>query len=330
MSSDAKPSGKIIEEQKPALSTAVKIREVRDKMFNFYYLLVNILLTGSCVASIFLILLVSTSSSSRTDTQTTNILIRVIVILVIVAIVSGVASWLVIKTKSKKKTITSLLPNYKETFIATEEGIYAMKTGNNITGTKYMLLHPWNSLSLFALNEKKKLIGLKAGSTLLKLSAPLNFTIMKNIILEHLPENARVIPRKGRGIRWGMLAGSLGIIFVIWFIAGQYYDSITRGIPGDHRCDICHKNLRVIFGEESYVVESGETTIHEYCWQHGLIYAIIHPAMGTESLIRTIKSEGFDGITHVASLSDLVWLYVIGMVIQLSLPRWLTIRTLKQ
>jgi hypothetical protein len=164
----------------------------------------------------------------------------------------------------------------------------------------------------------------------LKLKAPVNFPITKDTILEHLPENARVISRKGIGIRWGMLAGSLALIFVIWFIAGQYYDSITRGIPGDHLCDICSTNLRTIFGRESYLVESNEIIIHEYCSGHGLAYAIIHPAMGTESLIRTIKSEGFGGITHVASLADLVWLYVISIVIQLSLPRWVTTRTLRQ
>lgn len=209
----------------------------------------------------------------------------------------------------KGKYVLPILPVWDGGFILCEEGVYA----SQINSERKKYLYPWDSLRLYEVDEKKKVIVLKSKKNLFKLKTEEIFDELKSIILRYIPTKEEIAKGKEKKFRTDVLIAILCIYALVWILGAGYYEHISVGEVGDGRCDICGRTP--IF-EPGYKIYGGDKLIHEYCGDHGFIYFFIHP----EVIINTIITE-----EEIFEYLLLLGLFILWCAILLSLATILSL-----
>jgi hypothetical protein len=243
---------------------------------------------------------------------------RIIIPLMIFFFAVIVAAGVFVFIHPYKKEVLSLLPLHRKQFVLSGEGIYVMMA-RRWQGFNF---YPWSSLRLYLLNASKAEIGLKSGGAILKLKSTMGFGELKDAVLSHLPadEARREVPEKVLWFRYIVFIVLVVVVIGAWFGMDNLYESLSTGKVGDNRCDICSKNLSSLFFLPGYYVIENDVLTHEYCHDHGIAYALIHPLMTVNTVV---QEPGMPlEMLSLLLLSICFWCIVIIIVVYPSIARW--------
>jgi hypothetical protein len=233
------------------------------------------------------------------------------------------------------KVVSALLPGKKRGFVPSPEGIYKLCYLSPL-GKRYYVLHPWESLSLYAIDEKKKRVVLTAGKAQMPL-IPWNrglFNELKGVVLGHLPKERQNPPTKRVRYRWGRVAICVLVVFALQVSLAAWFESASSQGKGTKYCDVggsLHFTYRTAFGPPVYVMwlfGEDDQTRHTYCALHGPCYLVLHPTVYARSIDRLLREDQFSLIVEdpimvafFLILPPLVWLYLLAFVVSVGKPR---------
>jgi pSer/pThr/pTyr-binding forkhead associated (FHA) protein len=202
--------------------------------------------------------------------------------------------------KAQKQSAAPLLVGIMDEFILCDEGVYIRRQRSSWFDRKVICyqLYPWDSLSLYGIDEKNQIIGLKSTQKRFKLKAASEdlsrenkYEGMKAIIFSRLPEKGRTPSERISGYRWGYLALVLCVLIAAYFAATFAFKHFSSGVPGDGKSDLFGAQFSQF--EIGFIVTDEEgNTIHEYGDYEVMVYPIIHPASFTNLIINAIYQNG--------------------------------------
>ena len=306
----------------------VKIRVILSEKLWPALLILGILFSISLAVGLTMILVVLAAYFDPVQEYVDNPLsdpdllpfILTMIFSVFIALATLISLVVLLKVGTTNNYVLPLIPIRKKDFIVCGDGIYAKGMAGRLE--KY-ILYPWASLSLYWVDERKSVIGLKTRKRLLKLKAVRGFDELKSTILAYVPAGQQAIGKKPAGFRWGVFIIIVCILVGIGIGATNLYESLSDGRVGDGKCDICGDKFWVS-GYGFY--EDGEL-LHEYCQLHASAYSIMHP----EAVIQTIINEGWSSEIGPLLLFDLlVWCGLLWRAVVISRSPWQRARTLKQ
>lgn len=218
---------------------------------------------------------------------------------------------LMIFLKSKKSVQPLDQSHYKD-FILTEEGLFTrIRTNFPRRAYKY---YPWNSLKVYHVNKEKKLIGLKSGLHLIRLSDKHNFNDLCNMVLERINDKTPLIYNRVPFIS-GLFIPLIIVYLIIFLAVGPYYSSIYNNPPGDDKCDIGGEWAPVI-------LTTNGVTVHEYCEAHYYLYAFLNPL----DILNRNKAGLFEQISNLTNqtiiVSFLLWFIMLLLLVYVSISKW--------
>jgi hypothetical protein len=198
------------------------------------------------------------------------------------------------------RTVVSLLPVRNGIFILTGEGVYIRGLFNVFTRTRWYMFYPWAVLSMDSVDEKGGFILLKKGGMTLRLDSagknalgPENFGRMVEIVRSHVSAQVPVEAKARRGYKWGRVIIAFCLLFFVYLAGTIFFDSQSKGEPGDVACDVCGASLFMWDPWEPpmtfRVVKDGKLT-REYCEFHGTVYCTLRPSASV-SLIKSTVYE---------------------------------------
>jgi len=240
------------------------------------------------------------------------------------AVLSGIAMAIVRRLAARLKVVNPLTRGHGIQYALTEEGVYASELALAHRNHQLYRLCPWDSLSLYLVDERRARIILRHKRTVLKLGARLDFGLTRSVVLAHLaPERQTPIARRP-GFRWAVLGLGALVVIAAGFGTGTYVEARSTGPVGDHRCDICG-----IGGPRGITIrtptDAGSYRItREYCLVHGVGYAITHPGTTVRGAARAL-SGGSQYATEVLLLVAVpvaIWAGLIWFVVRLAMPAW--------
>lgn len=212
------------------------------------------------------------------------------------------------------KTVVSLLPVQNGLFILTGEGVYLRGLFNVFTRTRWYTFYPWVVLSIDSVDEKGGFILLKKGRTMLRLDSagknalgPENFERMIEIIRSRVSAEVPAEAKARRGYKWIRVIVISCFLFFVCQAGVVFFDSQTKGGPGDGACDLCGATLgfrdRDPMTSWSYsnpigFVKDGKL-MSEYCGFHGAVYCTLHPSASV-SLLKSTAAEAIREDKNVA------------------------------
>lgn len=275
--------------------------------------------------------------------------------LFLVFIVSAALIAALQKAVAHKDIISPMVPGISRGFLLCEEGIYTREFQSIFAGNRFYRLHAWELLSLYRIDEKKRLIALKDGNKLFKLKAAVNFRTnlnyfneVKDFILSRMPERRRCVPGDRDRFTWMVFAAAVFLVILVYSFGNSYINGISEGVVGDELCDISvaspwhdfagkHNMHPRVFG-----VYTDDALIHEYCFLHGPALAVIHPLITIKSTRKTILSNKEKkgagparldsmGFIVLTVISLFVWIVVLSILYALTPWRkWYRTPVLKQ
>jgi hypothetical protein len=212
------------------------------------------------------------------------------------------------------KTVFPLSPVQNGLFILAGEGVYLGQMFNVFTRARWYTLYPWGVLSMDSVDEKGGFILLKKGRTVLRLdssgkNAPghENFGRMVEIVRSRVSVEVPAEAKARRGYKWIRVIVIFCLLFFVHLAGTVFFDSQTKGEPGDGACDLCGATLgfrdRDPMTSWSYshpigFEKDGKLT-REFCGSHGTVYCILHPSASI-SLLKSTVSEAKQGDENVA------------------------------
>jgi hypothetical protein len=221
------------------------------------------------------------------------------------AIASGIALLMLITVFGlmmkilKKRSIRTigvrpLLVGCKHDFIPCSEGIYKARYGNKIFGNRFYCLYPWDRLSLYATDDMRNKVVLKAG----KVYMPLipgdrnaeQYSALKSAVCRHLPEERQHLPNRDH-YGWGRVAIAGIIIIVLIASLASWFESAS--VKGNKYCDFkgdVHGNRTALSRNVPALVVyiSNNKILHRYCYFHASFYLLIHPSEYIRSFSRMV------------------------------------------
>ncbi|MCL6558623.1 MAG: hypothetical protein K6U74_07425 [Firmicutes bacterium] len=278
------------------------------------------------------------TAGTQTDALAVAYSLAASIALSILAVVFGMSIKILKNHKISQRVVSALLPGHKRGFVPCSEGIYKLCYNNLWTKNRLYRLYPWGLLSLYAIDEKKKRIVLKAG----KMQMPLIpwekggglFDGLKAIVFGHLPKERQVLPTKKVGYRWGRVAVAVLIIFALQAIFAGWLENATVKGAGTEYCDVrgkIHYSFRPAFVTEFPYYETRDTngkTLHRYCELHGVIFVILHPTFYVPALSSLMQENKISEspvrsvmIIEMLTLPAVVWLNLLIMTLYAGKPR---------
>lgn len=216
-------------------------------------------------------------------------------------------------------------------FILCEEGIYTRYlTAGRFWRTVLWRTAPynfyeWQSLALYRVDEKKRIVGLEVmgKGRLLKLRSRNQFKKLESTVRRYAAAESHPSKRARLAFRIGILAALVGILLLAQAGAARYYENLSNGMVGDHACDVC-VDFRLSWPTRGWfeVTRDGQLA-HEYCSGHFAIYALIHPVDAISALAH-FGDEAFP----FAILALGVWSSLFWLAVWISLPPWYKEKTL--
>jgi hypothetical protein len=225
--------------------------------------------------------------------------------LMIMAVIFGLSLRLLKRQRVSQRAVAALMPGRKRGFVPCPEGIYKLCYRNILTKNRFYCLYPWESLSLYAINGKKKQIVLKAG----KMQMPLipwekesgMFDGLKAIVFGHLPKERQALPTKKVRYRWARAAVAVLIIFAMQVVFAGWLENATGNGKGTEYCDVggkIHYSFRPAFATEFPYYETRDANgkaLHRYCELHGVIFVTLHPTFYVPALSSLMQENKISG-----------------------------------
>jgi len=254
----------------------------------------------------------------------------------ILSLIFGAALGILKSRRIFSRAVPALLPGRKRGFLPTHEGIYKLCYQNLWTNNKFYSLYPWDSLFLYAVDEAKKRVILKAG----KAQMPLlpwdreggQFLELKALVLGHLSPERQILPEKKMRYRWGRVAAALLILFALQILLSGGLLRASRPGAGSEYCDAggsVHFTQEKAFGPAIHVMwifgREGKS-VHTYCPLHGTYYMTLHPLVYMRSAGRLVHeneaSQVMNGLLLLSFLliPPLIWLYSLAAAFYIGKP----------
>jgi len=259
----------------------------------------------------------------------------------IALLVLGVLFGLSLRTLKRQgvsqRAVAALLPGRKRGFVPCAEGIYKLCYNNLWTKNRFYCLYPWESLSLYTVDEKRKRIVLKAGKMQMPL-IPWNkesglFDGLKAIVFKHLPKERQSLPVKRKGYQWGRVAAAVLIIFALQAVFAGWLENATGKGDGTEYCDVggkIHYTFRTAFSTQTYFYEMHDAksqAVRKYCELHGIIYVTLHPGAYVPTLSSLMRDNKIRSPIRSVMILDMlvfpaaVWLGLLIMALYAGKPR---------
>jgi hypothetical protein len=259
----------------------------------------------------------------------------------IALLVLGVLFGLSLRTLKRQgvsqRAVAALLPGRKRGFVPCAEGIYKLCYNNLWTKNRFYCLYPWESLSLYTVDEKRKRIVLKAGKMQMPL-IPWNkegglFDGLKAIVFKHLPKERQSLPVKRKGYQWGRVAAAVLIIFALQAVFAGWLENATGKGDGTEYCDVggkIHYTFRTAFSTQTYFYEMHDAksqAVRKYCELHGIIYVTLHPGAYVPTLSSLMRDNKIRSpirsvmILEMLTFPAFVWLGLLIMALYAGKPR---------
>lgn len=311
-------------------------------LYPFLFLYLGLSLCSALIPVAALVFFMSSRSSDSTGQQTDALISAYAaaagIALLILAVVFVLSLIFVRRKRIYKVSVEALLPGHKWGFIPCPEGIYKFCCRNPWSKSRFYYLYPWASLSLYAVNEKKKCIVLKAE----KIQMPLipwsketkMFSSLKALVLEHLPEQRRSPAGKRTGYRWIRVIAAILIILALQSIFANQLENAAAKRSNAKFCDVSskiHYSFKTAFATEVYFFETYDDkgqTLHRYCELHGIIYVILHPAAYAPTLSSLLHENEISHspvrsvmILEMIIFPAIVWLDLLIIVIYTGKPK---------
>jgi len=274
----------------------------------------------------------------KTDALISAYAIAVGIALLVLGVLFGLSLRILKRQGVSQRVVSALLPGRKRGFVPCAEGIYKLSYNNLWTKKRFYCLYPWESLSLYTVDEKRKRIVLKAGKMQMPL-IPWNkegglFDSLKAIVLKHLPNERQSLPAKRIGYKWGRVVAAILIIFSLRAIFAGWLQNATVKGAGTEYCDVrgkIHYSFRPAFATEFSYYETRDANgkaLYRYCELHGVIFVILHPTFYVPAL-NSLMQENKTSESSVRSVMILemltfpafVWLYLLIMALYAGKPR---------
>ncbi|HWQ73322.1 MAG TPA: hypothetical protein VN370_13505 [Desulfitobacteriaceae bacterium] len=268
------------------------------------------------------------ATGPQTDALAVACVLAAGIILLILAVVFGLSIRFLKSKKIYQKVVPALLPGRQRGFVPSSEGIYKVCYRNLWTKNSFYCLYLWEALSLYALDEKKKRIVLKAG----KMQMPLVpwdkkgglFDSLKTIVFGHLPKERQSLPAQKDRYGWGRTAVAVLVILVLQAVLAGWLENASKKGLGNEYCDVggeIHFTYRTAFGPPVYIMRifgAENQTLYTYCALHGACYLVLHPSTYIGSVSRLIQENQLSQITSdllllsfLLILPPLIWLYLL-------------------
>lgn len=257
------------------------------------------------------------------------------IVLLVLSVIFGVALKSIKRRFVSQKTVAALLPGRKRGFIPCSEGIYKVCYYNLWTKNRYYSLYPWESLSLYAINEKKKRIVLKTGKIQMPL-IPWNkvsnlFYSLKAVVLGHLPPEKQTLPQKKDRYRWSRVIVAAAVAIALYAVLAIWLDSATVKGAGTDYCDVrgtIHYSFRPAFSTEYSYFEMRDVNgnpLHKYCELHGVIFVMLHPWYYIPALSSLSQAPGSPVRTAIfiemLVLPAIIWINSLFIIFYSGKPR---------
>lgn len=276
-------------------------------------------------------------SGAQTDALIAACALAAGIALLVLAAISGLALRALKRQRVSERAVAALLPGSKRGVVPCAEGIYKLCYCNLWTKNRFYCLYPWESLSLYAIEEAKQRVVLKAGKVLMPLVAGDRegglFESLKAVVLEHLPMERQVLPAKKMGYRWVRVVVAVLVLFALQAVFALWLESATGKGGGTEYCDVrgkLHYSFRTAFSTQVYFYEMqgdpGQSP-RKYCELHGVIYVTLHPAVYVPSL-RALMQQSAASPSPVRSVMiaemlvfpAMVWLDLLALVLYTGVP----------
>lgn len=136
---------------------------------------------------------------------------------------------------------------------------------------------------------------------------PGNFERMVEIIWSRVSVEVPAEAKARRGYKWIRVIVIFCLLFFVCQAGAVFFDSQTKGGPGDKACDLCGATLgfrdRDPMTSWSYsnpigLVKDGKL-MREYCGFHGAVYCTLHPSASV-SLLKSTVDEAIREDKNVA------------------------------
>jgi len=272
------------------------------------------------------------ASGAQTDSLIAAYALAIGIILLILAVVFTFLFKTLISSRISQRTVEALLPGSKRGFVPCSEGIYKLCYRNVWSKSRYYWLYPWESLSLYKVDEKKKRIVLKAGRMLMPL-IPWNgdtglFESLKAVVFGHLPGERQSPTVNKLSFRWERTAIAIIIIIAMQAALAGWLESASNKGAGNEQCDVggkIHYSFRPAFSTTGYslrMFDDKGRTLRTYCELHGVFYEILHPVIHIRNLSRQIHENKFYNITDdpviffdMLIIPAFAWLYMLVIVV---------------
>jgi hypothetical protein len=252
--------------------------------------------------------------------------------LLILGVLLGLSLRILKRQRVSQRVVSALLPGRKRGLVPCAEGIYKLCYNNLWTKNRFYCLYPWESLSLYTVDEKRKRIVLKAGKMQMPM-IPWNkesglFDGLKAVVFGYLPKERQSLPTKKSRYQWGRFVAAILIIFALQAIFAGWLESASNKSIGNEQCDVggkIHYSFKPAFAVSGYalrIFDDNNQTLHTYCELHGVLYEILHPAAHVRSISRLIHEKEFSKITDdpilvfdMLVIPAVVWLYLLVIVL---------------
>jgi hypothetical protein len=192
----------------------------------------------------------------------------------------------ILKNRSIRTIVVRpLLVGYKYDFIPCVEGIYKARYGNKLSGNRYYCLYPWDKLSLYTIDDRRKRVVLKAGKVHMPLiSGDRNadqYSALKSVVCRYLPEERQHLPKNRDHYGWGRVAIAAIVIIVLITSLASWFESAS--VKGNKYCDFkgdVHGNRTALSRNIPALVVyiNNNKILHRYCYFHASFYLLIHPS----------------------------------------------------
>lgn len=273
----------------------------------------------------------------RTDALISAYAMAVGIAQLVLAVLFGLSLRILKRQRVSQRAVAALLPVRKRGFVPCAEGIYKLCYNNLWTKNRFYCLYPWESLSLYTVDEKRKRIVLKAGKMQMPL-IPWNneselFDGLKAIVFGHLPKERQSLPVKRKGYKWGRVVAAILIIFALQAVFAGWLENATGKGDGTEYCDVggkIHYTFRTAFSTQTYFYKMHDAkgqAVRKYCELHGIIYVTMHPGAYVPTLSSLMRENKIRTPIHsvmileMLTLPAIVWLGLLIMALYAGKPR---------
>jgi len=277
------------------------------------------------------------AAGPKTDVLISAYAMAVGIALLVLGVLFGLSLRILKRQGVSQRAVAALLPGRKRGFVPCAEGIYKLCYNNLWTKNRFYCLYPWESLSLYTVDEKRKRIVLKAGKMQMPL-IPWNkegglFDGLKAIVFKHLPKERQSPPVKRKGYQWGRFAAAVLIIFALQAVFAGWLENATGKGDGTEYCDVggkIHYTFRTAFSTQTYFYEMHDAkgqAVRKYCELHGIIYVTLHPGAYVPTLSSLMRDNKIRSpirsvmILEMLTFPAFVWLGLLIMALYAGKPR---------